>query len=118
MSAKAQANRSNGVVRIFGKPGSALRYMIRDFLHRSDIRCGQGEFHGRGRGNAPRVVQVASTANGALERNVLRPERMVMPEKGRGVVEPRATIDAAGRNRLAAAHPHQRAIGCHIKHLP
>ncbi len=37
MSTKAQSNRSNGVVRIFGKPGSALGYMIRDFLHRSDI---------------------------------------------------------------------------------
>ena len=37
MSTKAQANRSNGVVRIFGRPGSALGYMIRDFLHRSDI---------------------------------------------------------------------------------
>ena len=40
-----------------------------------------------------------------------RPFHLAAGRRGRGIVEPRATVDAIGRHRLAAADPHERALG-------
>ncbi len=45
MTTTAQTNRPNPVVRVYGRPGSSLGYMIRDFLHRSDVPYEWVELH-------------------------------------------------------------------------
>jgi hypothetical protein len=87
-----------------------------NFAQTLGIVCVLGAVYGRQREfSRPEIEAPAFWIE--LQAPGTRPLHLAQSREGRGVAEPRATVNGVGRHRLAETDPHRLAVGCSIRYF-